>query len=56
MPTSPLLHFPVLGYATAVAFVGCIPLVYRINQTVRRKPAGEPLTVGAAGLAATLAE
>lgn len=55
-PTGPLLHFPALGYVTAVVFGLCIPLVYRVNQAVRRKPTEETLTVGVAGLAATLAE
>lgn len=55
-PTSPLLHFPALGYATAVAFVGCISLVHRVNQAVRRKPTGETPAVEPAELAMTLAE
>ncbi len=55
-PTSPLLHFPALGYATAAAFVGCIPLVYYVNQTVRRKPKQDPPAVALEGVATTLAE
>ena len=55
-PTSPLVHFPVLGYAAAAAFALCIPLIYRVNQFILRMPVSESKPEGIEVLATSLAE
>lgn len=54
--SSPLRHFPLLGYVAAASFMLGVLFVYRVSQLVAHQPVADSTGAEVAVLAATLAE